>query len=45
MTQQEANIALQFLQRVTLQPAEIDAYQAACRALQAVIQEQQEAAA
>ena len=41
MKAQDANIALQFLQRVNLQPAEIQAFQQCCGALQAVVQQQQ----
>ena len=38
MTVQEASVALQFLQRVTLQPAEIQAFQQCCVALQRIVQ-------
>ena len=41
MNAQDANIALQFLQRVNLQPAEIQAFQQCCNSLQAVIQKVQ----
>lgn len=40
MSPEVAQLAGQFLQRVTLQPAEIDAYQAVMQALEAVIREQ-----
>ena len=37
MDPQDAQIALQFLQRVNLQPAEIQAFQQCCMALQGVV--------
>ena len=43
MNPQDAQIALQFLQRVNLQPAEIQAFQQCCGSLQAVVQAAQAA--
>jgi hypothetical protein len=42
MTPEVANAAAQLLQRVTLQPAEIEAFQAVMQALQAIVEAPQE---